>query len=162
MPIKIKEVKPPRGLSRRLVRLPIWLFRLHLGGLLGDRFLLLTHKGRKSGFPRQTVLEVLYHDKASDTYCVFAGWGENADWVRNVEKTPEVVIYVGHRQFHALASRLSQEDAATKMLDYARRNPLAVRVLPRMMGYRVDGTEEDFRALAHIGVVVAFQPLAAE
>ena len=28
-------------------------------------------------------------------------------------------------------------------------------------GYRLDGSEEDFRALAHLGIVVAFRPTLA-
>lgn len=153
---KIKKVRPPRGMARLLYRLPTWLFRLRLGWLLGERFLLLTHRGRKSGLPRQTVLEVLQHDKAGDTYAVLSGWGEKADWRRNVEKTPDVVIHVGSRQFPAHATRLDSADSERIILDYARRNPLAIRVLPRMMGYKIDGTEEDMRALARLGIVVSF------
>jgi hypothetical protein len=39
---------PPRGLARLAFRLPIWLYRLRLGWLLGDRFLLLTHIGGRA------------------------------------------------------------------------------------------------------------------
>lgn len=47
---------PPRTrMQRALFRAPILLDRLGLGGLLGHRFLLLTHTGR----PRQVVLEVV-------------------------------------------------------------------------------------------------------
>ena len=48
----------PRGLACLAFRLPIGLYRLRLGWLLGDR-LLLTHIGRKSGLPRQAVIEVV-------------------------------------------------------------------------------------------------------
>lgn len=160
MPTKIKEVKPPHGLTRMLLRLPIWLFRVHLGWILGNRFLQLTHTGRKSGLPHETILEVLQYDKVSDTYYILAGWGEKSDWVRNVEKTPKVEINAGHRHFHAMATRLSPDEAELKVLDYARRNPLAIRVLPRLMGYLLDGTEEDFRALGHLGTVFAFRPIS--
>ena len=156
MPTKMKEVRTPHGLMRLIMRLPIWLFRMHLGWLLGDRFLLLTHIGRKSGLPRQTILEVLQHDKVTDVYYVLSGWGEKADWLRNVKKTPEVMIKVGHRQFNACAVRLESEAAERAILDYAKRNPLAIRVLPRLMGYHLDGSETDFRALARLGIVVAF------
>ena len=159
MPTKIKEVQQPRGLSRLMFRLPITLYHARLGWLLGDRFLELTHTGRKSGLPRHTVIEVLQHDKASDTYYVLAGWGEKSDWLRNIKKTPRVAIHVGHRRFSALARRLSPEEAELTVLDYAHRHPMAIRVLPRLLGYSVDGTEEDFRALARLGVVVAFQPV---
>lgn len=158
MPTKIKDVQAPRGLVRKMFRLPIWLFHMHQGWIMGGRFLLLTHTGRKSGLPRQTVLEVLQHDKTSDTYYVLAGFGEQSDWLRNIEKTPEVVIDVGRRRFRALATRIAPEEAELKVLDYARRNPVAIRVLPRMLGYQLDGSEEDFRALAHMSIVVAFQP----
>ena len=50
---------PPTGVSRWLFRMPIGLYRLRLGWLLGDRFLLLHHTGRKSGLPRQAVVEVV-------------------------------------------------------------------------------------------------------
>ncbi len=59
---KIKDVQPPRGLARLGWRAPIWFYRLGLGGLLGRRFVLLNHIGRKSGQPRQAVLEVVHHN----------------------------------------------------------------------------------------------------
>jgi deazaflavin-dependent oxidoreductase (nitroreductase family) len=158
MPTKIREVQPPRGMARTLYRLPIELFRLHLGWLLIGHFLLLTHIGRKSGLPRQTILEVLQHDRAKDAYYVMAGWSEQSDWVKNIENTPQVAIIVGHRRFSALASRLPPEEAESKVIAYARQHPRLIRSLPRLLGYRIDGTEEDLRALARLGIVVAFEP----
>ena len=161
MPTKIKDVRPPHGLTRLLMRCPIWLFHMHLGWMVGEHFQLLTHTGRNSGVPRQTILEVLQHETASDAYYVLSGWGGKADWLRNVEKTPEVIITVGRRQWHARTERLGSDAAERAILAYAKRNPLAIRVLPRMMGYHLDGSEEDFRALAHLGIVVAFRPTSA-
>jgi deazaflavin-dependent oxidoreductase (nitroreductase family) len=159
MPTKIKEVQQPRGIARTLYRLPIWLFRLHLGWLLMGHFLLLTHTGRKSGLPRQTVLEVLWHEKAVGVYYVLAGWGEQSDWVKNIEKTPRVTIAVGRQRFRARALRLSPEEAEVKVLAYARQHPRLIRYLPRLLGYRTDGTEEDLRALACLLIVLAFEPI---
>jgi hypothetical protein len=59
--------------------LPIYLYRLDLGRLLGHRFLLLVHRGRKSGLLRETVLEVLLHDPATNESVVLSAWGEKAD-----------------------------------------------------------------------------------
>src|SRR2546421_4814868 len=160
MPTKIKEVRQPRGVARVLYRLPIWLFRLHLGWLLMKHFLLLTHSGRKSGLPRKTVLEVLQYDKASGIYYVFAGWGDQSDWVKNIEKTPQVVIDVGQQPFRASATRLPPAEAESTVLAYARRHPRLIRVLPRLLGYRVDGTEQDLRALARQSIVIAFEPIS--
>ena len=161
MPTKIRDVQPPRGLARTLYRLPIRLFHLHLGWLLMSHFLLLTHTGRKSGQPRQTVLEVLLHDRAKDVYYVMAGWGERSDWVKNIEKTPQVEISVGHRNFRTLARRLPPEEAESKVMAYGRQHPHLIRSLPRLLGYRTNGTEEDLRALARLGIVVAFEPISS-
>jgi deazaflavin-dependent oxidoreductase (nitroreductase family) len=162
MPIQTKKIHAPRGIARTLYRLPIWLFRLHLGWLFMQRFLLLTHTGRKSGFPRQTVLEVLQYDRAKERYVVFAGWGKQADWVKNVEKTPQVVIQVGQHSFHAQAVRLSPEEAETVVLAYAQRYPRLFPLLLRLLlGYRTDGTEENVRALARRSIVMAFEILPA-
>jgi len=35
------------------LRMPVWLYRLHLGWLLGNRFLCIAHRGRKSGKLRE-------------------------------------------------------------------------------------------------------------
>ena len=51
MPEKIGKAEPPTGLARLLWRAPIWMYRLHLGRLMGGRFLLLHHTGRVSGKP---------------------------------------------------------------------------------------------------------------
>jgi hypothetical protein len=75
MSVQVKKIQHPRGITRTLYRFPIWLFRLHLGWLFMGRFLLLTHVGRKSGLPRQTLLEILQYDREKERYVVFAGWG---------------------------------------------------------------------------------------
>jgi hypothetical protein len=91
MSTKLSDTKLPHGVLRWLLRMPIWLHRLHMGWLLGDHFLMLTHIGRKSGLPRQSVLEVVGHDEATGIYIIASGWGEQADWLRNIQKHPNVL-----------------------------------------------------------------------
>ena len=95
MPEKVGKGEPPKGFNRLMFRAPIWLYRLGLGGVLGKRFLLLNHTGRKSGLPRQTVLEVVDYNKTSNTYYIVSGYGEQSDWYKNIRKTPDVTIQVG-------------------------------------------------------------------
>ena len=95
--------RPPRGLMRLLFRAPNVLYRLHLGRLLGHRFLQLTHRGRRSGALHQTVVEVVGRDRASGAYCVAAGWGKKSDWYRNILADPHVRVRVGGRVFDAIA-----------------------------------------------------------
>jgi len=154
---KAARVEPPRGLKRLFFRFPILLFRAGLGWLFGEHFMLLTHTGRKTGLPRQAVVEVMRHDPATDTYFVASGWGEKSDWFRNVMKTPQVEIQVGRRRVKALAQRLPLEEAERELLDYARRYPKVAQGLMRFIGYQVDDSEESYRELARRVPVVAFR-----
>ena len=154
---KIKDVTPPRGLARLGFRLPIWLYRLGLGGLLGTRFLLLSHTGRKTGWVRQTVLEVVRYDRAATTFIVAAGFGSGSDWYRNIRANPWVTVQCGRRRWKMVADFLSPEQAGEELLDYARRHPVAMRELARFMGYRLDGSPAGIRALGQVLAMVAFR-----
>ena len=155
---KVTRVPRPKGFMRFLARMPIGLYRAGLGRLFGGRFLVLTHTGRVSGLPRQVALEVVRHDKPSDTYYVASGWGEESDWYRNVVKAPQVLVHSSGRQLEAVAERLSDEQAGDELLTYARRYPRAIKSLAGIMGYEVDGTDEGYRALGRELPIVALRP----
>lgn len=144
---QMQQPKPPSGISRLLFRLPIYLYRLGLGGMMGGRFVLLNHIGRKSGQPRQAVVEVVRHDPADDSYIVASGFGEKAQWFQNLLHTPDITIQVGRRKLAVRARRLSPQEGADEMAGYARRNPRAARSLSRFMGFEVDGSEAGYRQL---------------
>ncbi len=154
---QIRQVRPPQGLGRLLYRFPILLYQVGLGRLFGRRFLMLTHIGRISGRPRYAVLEIIRHDEPNEAYYVLAAFGEQSDWVRNLRAHPEVEIAIGGRQLKVTAEFLAEVDAEHEVLDYARRAPFAARQLPRLIGYRLDGSEEGYRALARHLLVVRFR-----
>lgn len=140
---------PPRGPVRWLLRTPLWLFRFRLGWLFGGRFIMLTHLGRKSGLPRQTVVEVARYDAEHDTFYVASGWGERADWWQNIQQTPRVLLDTGQRRVEAAATRLAVDAASAIFQDYAAKNPTAFRQLSRMMiNEPLSASEEDCRKLA--------------
>lgn len=159
MPEKFKEVRSPKGFSRMGFRLPIWFYRLGLGGLLGKRFLCLTHTGRRSGQPRQTVLEIVRYEAASGACVVAAGFGEKSDWVRNVNHDPHVNITVGRLSRPALAEKLDAETAGRELVNYARLHPLSWRELTNFMGYKLDGSEGDIMALGELISMFILQPI---
>ena len=149
----------PRRLARLFFRLPIWLYRLGLGWLLGDRLLLLTHIGRKSGLPRQAVIEVVRHDPATDTYIIASGFGAHVDWFRNIQRNPNVVVQSGRRRLAAVAERLPLDIAADELYDYAQRRPGTFRAITkRLLGQELDGSAESCRRLAADVPVVALRP----
>ena len=150
----VKKIGPPSGVRRFMFRLPIYLYRMRLGWILGNRLLLLHHVGRVSGKHRLVVLEVAEHDSATDSFLVASGWGPTAAWYRNVLETPDVTIEVGRRTIAVTALPLTKEEGAEVFVRYARRHPKAAkRVLPRLMGYSVDGSEADFR---EVGLMMPF------
>jgi deazaflavin-dependent oxidoreductase (nitroreductase family) len=155
----IKIVRPPAGVTRFLFRMPIFVYRLRLGWLFGSRLLLLNHIGRVSGKLRQTILEVAEHD--DDSYIVASGWGPSAAWYRNILHTPDVTIQVGTRTIPVTAVPLDKDIAGDVFTRYASRHRAAARyVLPRVLGYSVDGSDADFRAVGQHMPFVRFVPRA--
>jgi deazaflavin-dependent oxidoreductase (nitroreductase family) len=154
------HLPPVRGLTRCLLRAPVALYRWRLGWLLGDRFLLLTHTGRRTGQLRQTVLEVVDHDQKTDRYIVASGWGHRSDWFQNVQRHPTVRVQVGRRSFPAEARALAAEEAVAALASYADRHPLAFRLLARVIsGTAVSGRALQTAQLAQTLPLVAFDHL---
>ncbi len=159
---KIKQVHPPRGLARLGWRAPIWFYRLGLGGLLGGRFVLLNHIGRKSGQLRQAVVEVVSFNPETKAYVIASGFGEKADWYKNLIAHPEITIQVRRKHLRVRAERLPLAQATEVMLDYNRRHPAALRTLAGILGYRTDGSAADVRILAGVIPIMALTPLDNE
>lgn len=155
---KIKDVKPPRGFSRVLWRIPIFLYRIGLGRVFGDRFLLLNHRGRRSGLPRQAVIEVVKYDRETDSYYAVSGFGPKSDWYQNVISHPDVTIQVGSRQMDVKAVQVPGRETEEVLLDYNRRHPGALKALSQIMGYSIDESESDVRFLASIVPMIRFMP----
>lgn len=155
---KIKDVQPPKGWARLAWRAPIWLYRFGLGSLLGGRFLLLNHIGRKTGQMRQTVVEVVQHDKAQRAYIIASGYGEKADWYKNLMAHPDVTIQVGSKRIAVHAERLPVAQATEILLDYNRHHPATLRTLAGLLGYRTDGSEADVRFLAGLIPILSLTP----
>jgi deazaflavin-dependent oxidoreductase (nitroreductase family) len=113
---RIREVGPPTGLLRLVARAPVWLYRGRLGGLLGGRFLLLTHTGRRTGLARQAVLEVVDRDPETGGWLVASGYGRRSDWLRNITAHPHVEVRSGWRPtVKATARRLSPHESGSAM-----------------------------------------------
>jgi len=141
---------------RWFVRAPIWLYRVRLGVLLGSRFLMLEHVGRKSGCRRYVVLEVVDHP-APGSHVVISGFGTRAQWFRNIQANPQVRVYLASRKpAPAIAHRLDAGAAAASLSRYATAHPRSWAklrpVLEETLGTRIDeyGTELPMIALDHV------------
>lgn len=150
---------PPQGLKAVLWRLPIWLYRLRLGKLLGRRALLLNHIGRVSGLPRQAVLEVIKYEEDTNTHYVASGFGEKANWFRNIIQSPEVSIQVAGKEITAQAKRLPIPEAKIIFREYHQRHPKALKGLSKMIGYPIGEDEEKTLSFFSNQIpVIAFRP----
>ena len=140
-----RSPKRPAGLRRIIYRLPLWLYRARLGGLLGHRFVLIHHVGRRSGRCREVVVEVAERDPATGAVTVMAGYGAHSDWYRNLLAHPAARIQVGNHSATVHAMPLTPDEAGDVLERYARRHPRAVRAMLRFLGSPVDGSREAYR-----------------
>lgn len=74
-----------------------------------------------------------------------SGFGERAQWLRNVSANPHVHVYLaGHKPMPATAQRLDGESARRSLARYAAAHPRAWSklraVLEQTLGARIDET----------------------
>jgi deazaflavin-dependent oxidoreductase (nitroreductase family) len=102
-----------------------WLaYRLGLGWLLGHRVVLLEHRGRTTGRPVRTALQVVHWDAAARHVVVAAGSGPGTDWYRNVLAHPLVRVTIGReRNVLGCAVPLADDEARTELERARARRP---------------------------------------
>jgi deazaflavin-dependent oxidoreductase (nitroreductase family) len=138
--------------------MPIWIYRLGFGWLLGGKFLLLTHKGRKSGQSRQAVLEIIQAYPSENRYLVVSGFGSRSHWYQNIIIEPRVVIQVGTKRINAIAEQLDKKLAGDAMLAYAENFPGNLKTLSRVLGYEIDHSPAGYRTFGEQIPVIKFSP----
>jgi deazaflavin-dependent oxidoreductase (nitroreductase family) len=153
------QIPYPKGFLRLVMRSPIFLYRLHLGWLLGKHFLLLEHRGRRSGILRHAVIEVVDHNPQDGTYVVAAARARS-DWFQNILATPSVHVTVTTHRFPAVARQLSREEAAPHLHAYSVRNPFAFRQIGSwLVGESLRDTEGIIQAFVETIPFVEFSPV---
>lgn len=148
----------PKGLFKWFLQAPKWLYRAHLGFLLGSRFLLLEHVGRRSKSPYQTPLEVAHHDPDRDEYIVTSGTGVKADWYRNIQANLADAIWLGNRRYPVVQRFLPTDEAVDVMKGYERDHPKAAAKLESMMGVSHADTQESWMAMMEKIPMIGFTP----
>jgi deazaflavin-dependent oxidoreductase (nitroreductase family) len=153
----------PQGLLRLAFRLPILLYRCHLGWLLGHRFLLLTHRGRKTGTVRSTMLEVLHYEPTSQESIVFSALGTRADWYRNIEAHPAIAVWTGRQRYVPTHRVLTDAETASVAGQWQQEHPWAARlVMPVLQRFGWStGNAALTGGFPPDAVMVAFRPLAS-
>lgn len=145
---------------RRLLHAPALLYHCHAGWLLGRRFLLLIHTGRRTGLRHHTVLEVMDIQTNPRAFVVMSGFGPAANWFRNIQATQDAEIVVGRERFTATHRILPPAEAADVIARYEARHrliaPLVRSVLSKLLGWRYDGSPASRLRTAEALPLVAF------
>lgn len=132
----------PTGLFKHFLHAPTWLYRAHLGFLFGNRFLMIEHRGRKSGTLYRTVLEVAGRFPDKSEWIVTSGTGLKADWYRNLRANGVDAVWLGSTRHQATMRFLDAPEAAQVMAKYEAAHPKAAAKLFESMGVSYDGTDE--------------------
>jgi len=149
--------KRPSRLLKLGFKVPVWLYRAHLGFLFGGRIIAIVHHGRTSGKRYVSGLEIL--TRRDGELLIFSAWGTRADWFRNIEAGGVDELWDGRKRYDDAAFRVIEPDEAVEVLaTYERDHPgTAKRTLPQMLpGY--DFSDGSRRQLADEGTIVAFKP----
>ncbi|MEV0271467.1 nitroreductase family deazaflavin-dependent oxidoreductase [Hamadaea sp. NPDC050747] len=125
--------------------LPAMLTRLRAAGLSGRGFVVLDHVCRETGRVRRSTVEIVA--RSVDVVIVAAGFGVASDWFQDLECHPDTTVRIGRRAMAVRAERVDAEARSQAMTTYARQHPAAARRLTRLMGFAVDGTDVDYRAV---------------
>jgi deazaflavin-dependent oxidoreductase (nitroreductase family) len=94
--------------AKRASKLPIILYRMGLGPVLGQRIIILTTRGRRTGLLRHTP--TTYMADGEDIYVV-SGFGDESDWYQNLQQSPDATLQIGARRFAARANFLDADEA---------------------------------------------------
>jgi deazaflavin-dependent oxidoreductase (nitroreductase family) len=140
-----------------IFKLPIFLYQLRLGWLLGTRFMQITHVGRHSGKVRRTILAVLRFDEKSKEIFAVSAW-KGSDWYYNIQASPALQVDSGFLRYVPKQRMLSPEEITTAFIEYRRRHPIFSRMICRIPGWKWDSSYEEFLELAHTLRGVAFTP----
>ncbi len=145
-----------------LMKMPLILYRLGLGWMLGKRFMRLTHVGRKSGKVYQTVLAVLRFDEQTHEICAVSPWSES-NWYRNIQAAPATEVETGdirhgRVRYTPVQRSLAPEEIAELFIAFRNRYPLFSRMVASIPGWKIDSTYAEFLELARTLRGVAFWP----
>lgn len=132
----------PSGLFKWFLHTPTWLYRAHLGFVMGNRFLMLEHRGRTSDRLYRTVLELAGRYPEKSEWIVTSGTGARADWYRNLAAGKLEAVWLGSKRHEASVRFLDAEEAGDVFHEYETAHPKAAAKLMDSMGVAYDGTVE--------------------
>jgi deazaflavin-dependent oxidoreductase (nitroreductase family) len=150
--------RQPGRLALAAMRLPRPLYHHGLGRLLGHTFLIITHLGRKTGAPRETVAMALTYDPDTQETVVCSAWGPNTEWIRNLRGHPALQVQIGRESYIPEQRFLSEDEAVAVALEFHRRHPARLQLFAAILGWGDLSTETAVHAFVRERPFVSFRP----
>lgn len=120
-------------------KVPLNLWRLGLGPLLGHNLLVLTHKGRKSGRIIHTMVE--YHEHNGKIY-IAAAYGPHTDWYQNIFAHPQVTVQIASGSESRTAVRVTDDQEILDVFAYLlKRRPPLIKIY--LKSFRIEPEPDD-------------------
>jgi deazaflavin-dependent oxidoreductase (nitroreductase family) len=154
-PEKVNEKAP--SFMVPIFKLPVFLYRLQLGWLLGNRFMQITHVGRHSGKVHRTILAVLRFDEKTKEVLAVSAW-KGSDWYYNIQASRALQVETGSVHYVPTQRMLSAEEITTAFMEYRKQHSIFSRMVCRIPGWKWDSSYEEFLELARTLHGVAFKP----
>ncbi|HLO31201.1 MAG TPA: nitroreductase family deazaflavin-dependent oxidoreductase [Anaerolineales bacterium] len=137
----------------------LFLYRLGLGWMLGRRFMLLTHIGRRSGRVRRTILAVLRFDPQTKEIMAISAWSAS-DWYLNIQASPALEVETGRTRYVPQQRTLTPEEIATLFDAFRDKHPAFSRIVCQIPGWKWNSSLEEFLELARTLRSGAFRPIS--
>lgn len=154
--------KQPGRLALHAMRLPRPLYRRGWGSLLGHVFLMITHVGRKTGKPRETVAMALTYNRETRAVVVCSAWGAGTDWIRNLRANPALRIEIGSASYVPNQRFLTEDESVAVAVGFRARHPWRLRLFSRILGWGNLDSDQAVREFVRTRPFVLFQPRNAD
>lgn len=134
------------------------LYAIGLGPVIGRIILLLTTTGRKSGLKRVTPLQ---YEEINGKYYLGSARGTQADWVRNIQASPQVEVRVKSSTFRGQAEVVTDPG---RMADFVEirleRHPFMIGlIMQKAHGLPKHPSREQLEKLAEKEALVIITPV---
>jgi len=134
------------------------LYAIGLGPVIGRFILLLTTTGRKSGLKRVTPLQ---YEEIDGKYYLGSARGLQADWVRNIQASPQVEVRVKSSTFQGQAEVVTDPGRMADFVEVRlQRHPFMIGlIMQKAHGLPKQPSREQLEKLAEKEAFVIITPV---
>lgn len=117
---------------------------MRLGWVFGGRLILVERTGRRTArdIALRLRLSIVTGRGLSPAF------GRRADWYRDLVAAPDTRVVLRWRATPAIARPIPETEGSLLMLRYALHHRRLARWILALLGYEIDGTDEDFLEVA--------------